>query len=144
MNSFLHKYIRSVMVSAVAMAVVDIQTKYKSKMLSLREMIEKSLLLKESFSTTSASNPNVSSKLFLPADLLSKFTKRWNQIDFGYFELYLIKAHGEDIIVAICKNVYYRNILLFLKHLQRLITFKRAIFVKANIVTFIEDSALEC
>ena len=41
------------------------------------------------------------------------------------------------------KDVYYKNILLFIQRLQCLVTFKRAAFVKANITTSFQGSALK-
>lgn len=104
-------------------------------MLALRKMIEKALLLRESDSSTPPSNSNVSSKLSPPADLPLKATERWNQVNLGYFDLHLDKAHGEGEIVSVGKDVYYKNVVLFVQHLQSLVTFKGAALVKANIAT---------
>lgn len=41
------------------------------------------------------------------------------------------------------KDVYYRNVVLFVQRLQNLITFKEAPLVKANIPTSLRGSALE-
>ena len=68
--------ISSTITSAVATALAFAQTKHKEKMLALREMIEKAMLLRESSSPTPPSNPNMSSKLYLPADLPLKSIKR--------------------------------------------------------------------
>ena len=83
-------------------------------MLPLREMIKKSLLFKDSASSSPRSNPNASRKAFLLTDLQSKATDRWNQSDLGYFDPHLDKAHGEDEIVSVGKDVYYRNVVLFI------------------------------
>lgn len=106
-------------------------------------MIKNSLLLKDSTSSTPPSDPNASSKAFLPTDLQSKPTDRWNQSDFGYFDPHLDKAHGEGKIVSVGKDIYYKNVVLFVQRLQNLVTFKGATFVKANIATSFRGSALE-
>ncbi len=41
------------------------------------------------------------------------------------------------------KNVYYRNIVFFVQHLQSLVTFKEVALVKASIVTSLQSSTLE-
>lgn len=112
-------------------------------MFALRKMIEKSLLLKDSTSSTPPSDPNASSKAFPPTDLQSKATDRWNQSDLGYFDPHLDKAHGEGEVMSVGKDVYYRNVVLFVQRLQNLVTFKRAALVKANIATSLRGSALE-
>ncbi len=106
-------------------------------------MIEKSLLLKDSTSSTPPPDPNASSKAFPPIDLQSKATDRWNQSDLDYFDPHLNKAHGEGEIVLVGKDVYYRNVVLFVQRLQNLVTFKGAFFVKANIAMSLRGSALE-
>ena len=112
-------------------------------MLALREMIEKSLFLKDSASSTPPPDPNASSKALPPTDLQSRATDRWNQSDLGYFDPHLDKAHGEGEIVSVGKNVYYRNVVLFVQRLQNLVTFKGVALVKANIATSFRGSALE-
>ena len=110
-------------------------------MLALREMIKKSLFLKDSASSTP--NPNASSKALPPTDLQSRATDRWNQSDLSYFNPHLDKAHGEGEIVSVGKDVYYRNMVLFVQRLQNLVTFKGVALVKANIATSFRGSALE-
>ena len=112
-------------------------------MLSLREMIEKSLLLRESFSATPSPNLNVSSKLSPPVDLLLKSTEQWNQANLGYFDPHLDRAYREGEIVSVGKDVYYKNVILFVQHLQNFVTFRGAAFVKANIATSLQGFALE-
>lgn len=41
------------------------------------------------------------------------------------------------------KDVYYKNIVLFVQHFQSLITFKRAARIKVNMVTSLWGSTLE-
>lgn len=83
-------------------------------MFALQEIIEKSLLLKKSTSSPSAPSSNAFSKAFLPADLPSETTKRWNQAIFGYFDFYLDKTHGKSEIVLVRKNGYYKNVVIFI------------------------------
>lgn len=40
------------------------------------------------------------------------------------------------------KDVYYRNVVLFVQHLQSLVTFKGAAFVKVNVATSFQGTAL--
>lgn len=56
-DSSLQQSIAIAVTSTVATAVASIQTKHESKILSLREMIEKSLLLRDSPSATPPSRP---------------------------------------------------------------------------------------
>lgn len=143
MDSALQQSITSVVTSAVATAVVAIQTKHESEMLFLHEMIEKSLFLKDSSLTTLPPNPNSSAKMSTPPDNPTKTAERWNQADLGYFDPHPDKAHGEEEIVSVGKNIYYKNVVLFVQRLQSLATFKGAALVKANIATSLRGSALE-
>ena len=66
-----------------------------------------------------------------------------DQADLGYFDPYLDRAYGEGEIVSVEKDVYYRNVVLFVQRLQSLVTFRDAALVKANIATSLRGSALE-
>lgn len=112
-------------------------------MLALCKITKRLLLLKRSGSFTPPLNLNASSKVSPPADLQSKATKRWNQADLSYFDLHLNRVHGKGKIIFVGKDIYYRNVVFFVQHLQSLITFKGAAFIKANVVMFFEGSALE-
>ncbi len=102
------------MSSAVATAVATIQGKHENKMLFLREMIEKSLLLRESSSKTPSPDPDATLKALFGDDSLSKaLTERWNQANLGYFDPHLDNAHREGEIRSIGKDIYYRNVILF-------------------------------
>lgn len=90
------------------------QAKHEKEILALRKMIKKALFFRESGSFTPLSNPNTSSKLALLVDLYTKSTKRWNQANLGYFDPYLNKVYGESEIVSVRKDVYYKNIMLFI------------------------------
>ena len=144
MDFSLQQSISNAVLSAVATAVAAMQAKHENKMLSLREMIEKFLLLRESPSLTPPPNPNATSKA-LPADnsLPKASIERWNQANLGYFNSHLDRAHGEGEIVSVGKDVYYRNVVLFVQRLQSLVTFRGAALVKANIATSLQGSALE-
>ena len=94
------------------------QAKHENKILSLREIIEKSLLLRESPSPTPPPNPNAIPKALFAGDSLPKpSTERWNQANLGYFDPHLDRAHGEGEIVSVGKDVYYRNVVLFVQRL---------------------------
>ena len=132
----------SAVTSAVATAVAPIQAQYESEMLFLREMIEKSLLLRDSPSATPLPDPNTTLKAPPDGDLKAS-TERWNQAELGYFDPHLDRAHGEGGIVLVGKNVYYRNVVLFVQHLQNLVTFRGATLVKVNIATSFQGSVLK-
>ena len=79
MNSSLQQSIASAVTSTVATAVASLQAKHESEMLSLREMIEKSLLLRDSPSATPPPDPDTAPKAHPGADPLPKSTtERWN------------------------------------------------------------------
>ncbi len=143
MDPAVKQSITNAVTSAVTAAIGTIQAKHEEEMLALREMIEKSLLLKDSASSTSPPDLNASSKLSPLADLPSKSTERWNQADLGYFDPHLDRAHGEGEIVSLGKDMYYRNVVLFVQRLQNLVIFRGAALVKANIATSLQGSALE-
>ena len=137
MDSSLKQSITSAVISAVATAVADIQTKHESKMLSLREMIEKSLLLRKS-----PPEPDATPKAYPAANSHPK-NERWNQAELGYFDPHLDSVHGDGEVVSVRKEVYYRNVVLFVQRIQSLVTFRGAGLVKGNIATSLRGSALE-
>lgn len=105
-------------------------------MLALREMIEKSLLLRDSSSSTPPPDPDAAPKAHSTTNSLPKaLIERWNQADLDYINPHLDRAHGEGEIVLVGKDVYYRNVVLFVQRLQSLVTFRGAALVKANIAT---------
>lgn len=107
-------------------------------------MIKKFLLIRESPSATLILNHNATPKTHFGNDLLPKTTiKRWNQTDLGYFNSHLNNAYGEGEIVLVGKNVYYRNVMLFVQYLQNLVIFRDAALVKANIAISLQGSALD-
>ena len=118
-NSFFQQSIISTVLFAVATAVAAIQTKHKNKMLSLWEMIEKFLLLRESPSTTPPPNPDATPKSLPGSNSLPKTsTERWNQADLGYFNPHLDRADKKGEVISVGKNIYYQNVVLLVQCLQ--------------------------
>ena len=56
-----------------------------------------------------------------------------NSFNIGYFNLYLNKLYGNDEIIIIGKNVYYRNVILFIERIRNLLIIKGIIFIRINI-----------
>lgn len=75
--------------------------------------------------------------------MLKTSQERWNQVELGYFDPHFDKAHKESEIMLIGKDVYYRNIVLFVQCLQSLVIFCNVTLVKANIFISFHNSALE-
>lgn len=70
--------------------------------------------------------------------------KCWNQANFGYFDPHLNeKTHGPGKVVLVGKDVYYRNVILFVQRIQNLVTLKEAAFVRSNIPISLRGSALK-
>lgn len=83
-------------------------------------------------------------KAHLDVNSLPKITtERQNLANLSYFDPHLDRSHGEGKIVLVDKDVNYRNVILFVQRLQSLVTFKGAAFVKANVGTSLQGSALE-
>lgn len=74
MDFSLQQSIMSMVTSAIVTAIAAIQAKHNNEMLSLREMIKKSLLLKESLSAISLFNLDATPKVHLGSDSLPKIT----------------------------------------------------------------------
>lgn len=93
-------------------------------MLFLYELIKKSLLLRNFSFATFYFDPNATIKASSSINTLPKTSaKRWNQTDLGYFDPHLDKVYGEDKIVLVEKDIYYKNIIFFIQHLQSLVIF---------------------
>lgn len=105
-------------------------------------MIEKSLLLKDSPSVTPLPDPDATLRA-PPGGDLKALMERLNQADLGYFDSHFNRAYGEGEIVLVRKEVYYRNVMLFVQRLQNLVSFRGATFMKANIAISFQDSALK-
>lgn len=111
-------------------------------------MFQKSFPSRESSSPPDAqalSNPAIIPATASSSDLASKGPKeRWNQANLDYFDPHLdTKAHGVGEVVLVGKNVYYRNVVLFVQRIQNLVTFKGAALVKANTPTSLRGSVFE-
>lgn len=143
MDLVIQHLIFNAVISTVATAIAAIQVKYEEEMFALREMIEKSLVLRQSAFSTVSPDPNALSKAPPRANLLLKTIERWNQADYRYFDLNLNKTYSKSEIVLDGKNVYYKNVVFFVQRLQSLVTFKGAGLVKANIVVFLCDLAFK-
>lgn len=92
--------------SAVAMAVVSIQAKYKGEMFSLQKMIKKFLLLRESPSATFFPDSDSTLQAHPGANTLPNISaKRWNQAALSYFNPYYNKTHEESKMITVGKNV---------------------------------------
>lgn len=106
--------IASAITSAIIVAVDAIQAKHEEEMLALQTIIAKSLLLKEFLSAVPPPNLVATPKVHPSADSLPKtIRERWNQADLVYFDPHLDRVHEEGEIVSVGKDVYYRNIVLF-------------------------------
>lgn len=128
----------------VTTVVAAILAKPKNKMFSLKEIIEKLLHLRESFSVTSPPNPNATPKTFLGVNFLPKTTtKRWNQANLSYFDPHYDRVYKKDDIVLVKKDIYYKDFVLFVQHLVSLLTFQSAALVKFIIATSLQGSTLE-
>lgn len=105
-DSFLQQSIASGVTSAVVITVISIQAKHDNEMLSLQEIIEKSLLVKESLSATPPPDYDATPKEHPSNNSLPKTTtERWNQADLGYFNPYLNITHREGEIVLVGQDV---------------------------------------
>ena len=81
-------------------------------------MIKKFLLLKEYSSMTLPPDPDASPKVLPGDDFLPKaLTERRNFGHLGYFYPNLNIAQREDEVMLVKKDVYYRNVVLFVWHL---------------------------
>lgn len=71
-DSPIQQFILNAVTFVIATAVATIQVKHKGEMLSLREIIQKSLLFRDFFLVTSLPNLDTAFKAYLGADFLSK------------------------------------------------------------------------
>ena len=123
-------------------------SKLDKKFESLRARFESFMASNESsFLKPKLSQPPVLSLHSEPFVILAeKLTQGecWNQADLGYFDPHLDdKAYGAGEVVSVGKDVYYRNVVLFIQCIQNLVTFRGATLVKANIATSLRGSALK-
>lgn len=123
---------------AVVTSVVNIQAKHKGKVLSLWETIKEFLLLKMFFFAILSPVSDATLEAHSGANFLSNgVIERWNQAALGYFDLQLDKAYEEVEIILVEKNVYYKNVVLFVQRFQSLVIFQVAVVIKANIAIFL-------
>ena len=61
----------------------------------------------------------------------------------GYFDLYLDLSHGEEEAVTVWRNVYYRNMILFVQRVRDPVAFKIVDAVKANLTTLFHGAFFE-
>lgn len=151
-------------VSAITFAIIaafdTLHTKHNNNIQSLCQILKKALLAKNSISPLSlllvhnnlltnalapAANDVVgSSKSTLIIDLMSKtFEKRWSWAELSCFNPYLNKTYKKGKIVLVEKNVYYKNVVLFVQFLQSLVTFCGSALIKVNIAILLQGSILE-
>lgn len=99
------------------------QVKHKEEIILLRDLIEKTLSPNPSPSPlTPLADPGIFPKSsLLPESSLKN--ERWNQAKLGYFNSHLDGAHGKGEVVSLGKEVYYKNVVLFVQQIQSLITF---------------------
>lgn len=136
--------ITSVVTSAVATAVVFIKIKHDNRMLPLWEMIKKFVLVRESLSTTPPPNYDATLKRHPNNDFLPKATtEQWNRANLGYLDPHLNRVHGKNEIRLVRKDVYYRNVMLFVYRLHNFVTFQGTKFINFNITTSFRGSVLE-
>lgn len=142
MDPAVKQLIASAVNSAVIAAVATMQAKQEDEMMSLCDLIEKTLIPNAlPSSPTPPADPDTSPK---PSLLNSSLRgKRWNQAELGYFDPHLDRAYGEGKVISVGKKVYYRKVVLFVQRVQSLATFRRALLVKTNIATSLHGSALE-
>lgn len=118
------------MTSAIAAAFATLHAKHDNNIRSLREMLEEALPAQDFISPSSPSlrhddllpNTQVSatrdgnSKSTSAPDSIPKISQeRWNQGELGYFDPHFDKAYGDGEVVSVGKDVYYKNVLLFVQ-----------------------------
>ena len=62
--------------------------------------------------------------------------------DIGFFDPNLSISYGEGEVVLIEKELYYRNIILFIKKIKDLAIIKRYELVRANLNTYLRKTIL--
>lgn len=124
MDLFVQQSISSAVTSAISIAIAAIQAKYDENMLTLCKLIKRFLLLKDFPFITPSPNLDATTKALLSIDtLLKALTNKQNQADLRYFDLHFDKVLGEGEIVSVDKDVYYKNMVLFVQYLPSLVIF---------------------
>ena len=62
--------------------------------------------------------------------------------DIGFFDPSLLTNYDEGEVVLIEKKLYYRNIILFIKRIEDLVTIKRYELIRANLNTYLRKITL--
>ena len=141
----LKQFIANVVISAITTAVTALQARYNDNMLFLCKIIKKFLYFNASpLSSTPTPNIKAFAKALTPTeDAIKASSERCIQAQLGYFNPYLDKVNGKGKVMLIRKNVYYRNMVLFLQRFQSFVTSCNATLVKTNIPTSLCSSALK-
>ncbi len=63
--------------------------------------------------------------------------------ELGYFDLHLDRCHVEGEIETIGRDLYYRNVILFVQRIQDLIAFESIELVKENFMTLLHWVSFE-
>lgn len=134
--------------SAVTAAIANLQSKHKDDIQSLQFMLEK-FFSKGWEILLPTIEPNIDLltiflSLIKTTSTPKPLAERWNQANLGYFNPLLDKVHGEYKIVWVGKDIYYRNVVLFVQRFQSLVTFWGVALVKVNIAILLQGSVLEC
>lgn len=80
------------------------------------------MLVANASSSSPTSPTDTVLKPLLQVETSSK-NKRLNQAELGYFNPHLNRTHGDREVVSVEKEVYYKNVVLFIQQIQGLITF---------------------
>lgn len=67
---------------------------------------------------------------------------KWNVIDFGFFDSHFDKSYKKDEIVIVEKDMYYRNLIFFVKRIRDFVIIKKTIFVRNNLNIVLKNSIL--
>lgn len=77
----------------------------------------------------------------VPLAIDSGSKEQWNASDIGYFNPHLDASYSEGEIVTVGKEIYYRNVYLFVKQVQDLASIKGDMLVKTNLNTALRGAA---
>lgn len=103
--------------STIITAFAELQIKQHADNQSLYLMIKNQFASKQPTSSASEQFSSAGKQLTLSpnSDTSKKLDERWNQFNPSYFDLYLDEAaQGKNEIVILGKDIYYRNMVLFI------------------------------
>ena len=63
-------------------------------------------------------------------------------MNFDYFDSYFNKSYDEDEIVIVKKDIYFRNVILFIERLKDTIFVKDFFIIKINLNIVLKDTIL--